>query len=274
METINGISFENWAAACGQLTQGMEESKILEVLGIEMPVWQDTMEKFTAKLAEPGLIAKYTEIFSNPNIGPFASGGADQGDQAWMQVVPDHGSFIRLQREMGKASENGVDAQTFLQERGLNIGQYSQASMHYMKMQNEMGDQAFHNAYMENSFNLDMQDLVDKYFSEYETYLALQIKLDEAVEIAEKNNKHGLTSEAMYAERECLEQLGVDQNLNNYLIDFYNKWTEQKREEMGDDAFFNWQDQLIEKINKGEVSIPNVEQKENEVEGITDNLDF
>lgn len=274
METINGISFENWAAACGQLTQGMEESKILEILGVELPVWQDTMDKWTAKLAEPNLIAKYTEIFSNPNIGPFAQGGSDQGDSAWLKVVPDHGTFIRLQRDMGKAAENGVDAQTFLQERGLNIGQYSQASMHYMNVQNQMGDQEFHDAYIENSFNLDMQELVDKYFSEYETFLALQIKLDQAVEEAEKNNKHGLASEAMHAERECLEQLGIDQNLSNYLVDYYSKWEDEKRQSMGDAAFFNWQDELVKRIKNGEVSIPNVKQKENQVEGITDNLDF
>lgn len=74
MEKINGISFEDWAAACAHLAQGMPESEVIATLGIETPVWQDTNDQWTNKLGDlmaqdMNVATQYGEIFANPKVG-------------------------------------------------------------------------------------------------------------------------------------------------------------------------------------------------------------
>lgn len=52
MEAINGVTFEDWGAACGNLAAGMSEDEICTVLGIEMPVWQITNDAWSNKLGD------------------------------------------------------------------------------------------------------------------------------------------------------------------------------------------------------------------------------
>jgi len=42
MEAINGVTFEDWGAACGNIAQGMTAEEVCEILGLELPVWQKT----------------------------------------------------------------------------------------------------------------------------------------------------------------------------------------------------------------------------------------
>lgn len=274
MEKINGISFEDWAAGCGQLTHGMPEDKVIETLGVELPVWQDTMEKFTEKLSDPDLIMKYTEIFSNPNIGPFAGGGQATGEDDWRKVIPDHGAFIRLQREMNIAAQNGVDAAKFLEDKGLNIGQYSQASMAFMQLQNEMDSADVYQAYKENSSDLDHKEMMDKYFPEYEQYIALVYTLEVAVNKAMAQDRFKLDSTALHAQRDKLNELGIDENLYEYMYEHYSNWEQEQLEKQGEEAFNAYRFGIIEKVKAGNVAIANLNEQENKTEGLADDIEF
>ncbi|WCM41259.1 hypothetical protein MG290_09845 [Flavobacterium sp. CBA20B-1] len=274
MEKINGISFEDWAAGCGQLTHGMPEEDVIKTLGVELPVWQDTMEKFTEKLSDPDLIMKYTEIFSNPNVGPFANAGGATGEEEWRKVIPDHGAFIRLQREMGIATQNGVDAAQFLEEKGLNVGQYSQASMAFMQMQNEMDSEDVYKAYKENSSDLDQKELMEKYFPEYDQYIALLFALDVAEHQAMEQDRFKLQSTALHARRDKLTELGVDQNLYSYMVEHYNAWEQEQLEKQGEDAFNTYRNGIIDNVRAGNVSVPNVIELENKKDSLTDDIEF
>ncbi|UUV22376.1 hypothetical protein [Paenimyroides aestuarii] len=274
MEKINGISFEDWAAGCGQLTHGMPEEQVIATLGVELPVWQDTMEKFTEKLSDPDLIMKYTEIFSNPNVGPFAGGGQATGEEDWRKVIPDHGAFIRLQREMNIATQKGVDAAQFLEDKGLNIGQYSQASMAFMQQQNEMDSADVYKAYKENSSDLDHKELMDKYFPEYEQYIALVYALEVAVNEAMAQDRFKLDSTAIHAQRDKLNELGIDQNLYNYMYDYYSAWEQEQLEKQGNEAFNAYRFGIIDKVKAGNVAIANVNEEESKTEGLTGDIEF
>lgn len=274
MEKINGISFEDWAAGCGQLTHGMPEEEVIKILGVELPVWQDTMDKWSAKLGEGDLIARYTEIFSSPNVGPFANAGGATGEDEWRKIIPDHGAFIRLQREMSIATQNGVDAAQFLEDKGLNIGQYSQASMAFMQQQNEMDSEDVHQAYVENSFNLDQKELMDKYFPTYEHYLALVFALEVAVNEAMDKDRFKMQSTALHARRDKLRELGVEQNLYEFMVEHYSAWEQEELEKQGEAAFNTYRNGLIENVKAGNVAIANVNDEENKTEGLTDDIDF
>lgn len=137
---INGITFQNWAAACGQLTQGMDETEVINKLGVELPVWQKTMDEFSALLSNPDAIAEYTQIFTNPNQGVFAgdAGTAAAADE-WKVIVPDFDTYVSIQSRITSASDSGLDAATVLKDEfGLSIGQWSQAAMAMLKVRSEM----------------------------------------------------------------------------------------------------------------------------------------
>ncbi len=78
MEKINGISFEDWAAASAHIAHGTPFEEVLKILGIEEPVWEDTNKKWGEKMADLGakdmsIMVKYGEIFQNPKVGKFAN---------------------------------------------------------------------------------------------------------------------------------------------------------------------------------------------------------
>ena len=102
MEEINGISFENWAAACSHLAQGMPENEVIKILDIEMPVWQDTNEQWGKKLGDlmaedMNVAVVYGEIFANPKVGKFASGnsGIKSGSEI-LALVPDWEAYQKV----------------------------------------------------------------------------------------------------------------------------------------------------------------------------------
>ena len=138
MESINGITFENWAAACGNLAQGMPETQMLEVLGIEKPIWDDTNEKWTNQLgdlmtADINFANKYGEIFAQPKVGKFASADTPaSGIEALLQIVPDFDSYQKIFWQQSVASKHGVDPTSVIEAYGLDIGKWGTLNMHYM----------------------------------------------------------------------------------------------------------------------------------------------
>ncbi len=147
MDTINGVSFEEFAAASANLAHGMPEQQVLAILGLEAPVWAQTLEQWTQRLQQMMLediqaAARYGEIFANPRVGRFAdvAGGFDPASSDdWEAAVPDIETYARIFCHQSVATEHGVDAQAVLAEYGLTLASWAAASMHY---QNEVLDAA------------------------------------------------------------------------------------------------------------------------------------
>lgn len=143
MESINGVSFEDWGAACGNLAAGMSEKEVIKVLGLEMPVWQQTNEAWSNKLGD--LMAEdmnnatiYSGFFTNPKVGKFAGVASNVPDLASLLVqVPDNDAYQKIFMHQSIAAQHGVDGVTVLEEYGFNLQTWSQVSMHYMKWYNE-----------------------------------------------------------------------------------------------------------------------------------------
>ncbi len=143
METINGIDFTNWAAACAHLTQGMSEGEISKILGIEIPVWQETTEKWAARLGDlmaedMNVATQYGDIFANPKVGKFANAGTDTPSlDEVLQLVPDYNAYKKIFWHQSVAAKYGIDAVTIIESYDLNLQTWSQLNMHYMKWHNE-----------------------------------------------------------------------------------------------------------------------------------------
>lgn len=143
MESINGVSFEDWGAACGNLAAGMSEEEIIKVLGLEMPVWQKTNEAWSNKLGD--LMAEdmnnatiYSGFFTNPKVGKFAGVASNIPDLSTLLVkVPDYDAYQKIFIQQSIASQHGIDSVTVLEENGFNLQTWSQVSMHYMNWFND-----------------------------------------------------------------------------------------------------------------------------------------
>jgi len=140
MEEINGVTFEDWAAACAHLAQGTAEDEILKTLGLEMPVWQDTNNQWTNKLgdlmaADMNVATQYAEIFGNPKVGRFATVGGDEikDSDDILAIVPDWETYQKIFFHMSVGAEHGLDGAVILEEYGLDLGKWGAVGMQYMK---------------------------------------------------------------------------------------------------------------------------------------------
>lgn len=139
MEAINGVAFEDWAAACANVANGMDSSRVCEILGLEAPVWEETNDKWMMELGrimteDIEAATFYGSVFSNPKIGKFAdvadaAGGQDEA----LAKVSDYETYKKIFWHIAIAEQNGIDSQNFIQgEYGISILEWTQASEYWM----------------------------------------------------------------------------------------------------------------------------------------------
>lgn len=173
MELINGVSFEEYAAACGNLTQGMPETEICRILGIEKPVWDDTMEKWNARLgdiiaADMNMATRYGELFANPKAGRFAAATTPAIDiDSLLKIVPDYDTYQKIFWHQSVASKNGIDPVSVLDEYGLDLGKWGALNMHYMGLQNRLLDHNSPDYQQQYSY---VTETMKKYEQHFEAY--------------------------------------------------------------------------------------------------------
>ncbi|MFS4416595.1 DUF6620 family protein [Maribacter sp. 2307ULW6-5] len=138
MEAINGVTFEDWGAACGNLAAGMSEEEVCKVLGIELPVWQKTNEEWSNKLGDlmaedMSVATTYGNFFTNPKVGKFAGESADVPSlEDLLAKFPDYDSYLKVSVHQTQASQHGVDPTSVIESYGLNLQTWGQLNMHYM----------------------------------------------------------------------------------------------------------------------------------------------
>lgn len=139
MKVINGISFEDWAAASANLVAGMPVEEVCKVLGVEQPVWEETANKWGNELGnlmaeDMNYATLYSNIFTNPKVGKFANAGSVNTEDA-MTKVPDYDTFSKIFWHQAIAAKHGVDLVSLLKdEYNLNLTEWSMASSHYSNM--------------------------------------------------------------------------------------------------------------------------------------------
>ncbi len=143
MEVINGISFENWAAASAHIAQGMDINKVCNILGVELPVWEEANKKWGDELGrimseDMEVAMKYGQIFTNPKVGKFAEVDATSSIEDLLKKVPDYDTYSRIFWHQSIGSDHGIDPATILEEDyEMTLTEWSQASMHWSTIINE-----------------------------------------------------------------------------------------------------------------------------------------
>ena len=137
MEAINGVTFEDWRAASGNIAAGMSAEEVCEILGLELSVWQKTNEEWTGKLGD--LMAEdmnnatiYSGFFINPKVGKFAGVVSDAPSlESLLVKVPDFDTYQKMTSHQSAASEHGHDPAAIIEQYGFNLQEWSQIGMHY-----------------------------------------------------------------------------------------------------------------------------------------------
>lgn len=143
-ETINGVSFDEYASAIGNLTQGMSEAQILEILGLEKSVWDDTMNKWGARLGElagedMAWMTRYGNIFANPKAGRFGAAASPAASiDELLQLVPNLTAHTEILVHQSVAAKYGFDPVDILAQYGLDLGKWGALNMHYLQARNQM----------------------------------------------------------------------------------------------------------------------------------------
>ena len=138
MDNINGVSFEDWAAACGNMAAGMGEAEVAQILGIDEPTWVDTNQQWASQLGvlmteNMALASKYAEIFANPLVGKFATAGSVKPltlDEV-LAIAPDYNSYKKIFWHQSKAAEAGEEPEAIIASYGLNLQAWAQLNTHY-----------------------------------------------------------------------------------------------------------------------------------------------
>jgi triacylglycerol lipase len=144
METINGVSFEEYAAACGNLAQGMPEEKVIEILQLEKPVWDETLDQWNNRLGElmtedMNYATVYGELFAKPVAGRFAGEAVATIDDI-LPLAPDYDTYQKIFWHQSVAASHGVDPVTVLESYGIDLGKWGTLNMHYINYQNNLLD--------------------------------------------------------------------------------------------------------------------------------------
>lgn len=171
---INGIGFEDWAAAAANIAHGMPEEEVCKILGIEMPVWADTNVQWGEKMADlmasdMEIAMKYGEIFQNPKVGKFANVGDTTNMEEVLQKVPDWDTFVKITEHQSKAAEVGLDAGEIIDGYGLSLQQWGQVGMHYsnwVKENIQDGNASEEDLKMFNTANLKWQAYFEEFYKD------------------------------------------------------------------------------------------------------------
>jgi hypothetical protein len=141
---INGVTFDEYASACARLSQGVPLEKITAVLGLEIPVWEDTISQWNNKFGElcaqdMAIVTRYSDLFANPIGGRFANAASDTTSiDDLLKLVPDLNTYTKIMWDQSVASQHGVDPVSVFAKYGLNLGEYGALTVYYGNVRNEV----------------------------------------------------------------------------------------------------------------------------------------
>lgn len=136
MKLINGISFQNWVAACAHFNEGLTEKEVVTILEIELPVWHDTHEKWQRFYDNQvqhnwSMYHQFTAIYQNPKVGKFANTNAvNKGKKIDFNVSLYH----KILWHQCIAAEVGIDTESVLKTYNLNLREWVALTTQFSKI--------------------------------------------------------------------------------------------------------------------------------------------
>jgi hypothetical protein len=124
---VNGISFEEWAAANARLANQQPLADILKVLDVDEAKWNQSNQAFldALKAGDPTshMFARYAEVFADPAAGRF-KGRSDQPKLTGKLATFE--DYARVQADLTVSHEFGKDPEAVLKQHNLTVYEFSQ----------------------------------------------------------------------------------------------------------------------------------------------------
>jgi hypothetical protein len=137
MERINGVTFEDWACACANITAGMSLEEACRILEIDELQWEHTNMLWGKKLGDlmtedMGAATKFAEIFTNPKAGRFTHVESHvKSLEDVLKLVPDYNTYQKIFWHQSVAFAHGDSANEVIMSYGLDLLKWSQLANHY-----------------------------------------------------------------------------------------------------------------------------------------------
>ncbi|MFD0701263.1 hypothetical protein [Myroides pelagicus] len=173
MNTINGVTFDEFVALSSHLSQGFTEEQIGEILQLDPPALTQTIEQWNIKLGELmaediSYTTRFSEIFANPKVGRFAQNTNEvMTDEEVLQKVPSLAHYFDIFFNASIASQYGFDPIEIYKVYDLNVGQWAVVANYYdryniakLDTEAENYQEQFHKA----------KELMDEFKDKWETF--------------------------------------------------------------------------------------------------------
>lgn len=130
LEPIEGVSFEDWAAANAKLASGIKTEELIKSMGIDMPRWDRVNNEWLTRMKNDKtytLAMKYSAVFNNN-----ASGNLPNKKDINENTYPFE-KYVEVIAAMDVLGRQGRDAQDVLKDFGLTAADYSNLSSFWSK---------------------------------------------------------------------------------------------------------------------------------------------
>jgi hypothetical protein len=124
---VNGITFEEWAAANARLSNQQPLADVLKVLNVDEAKWNQSNQAFldALKAGDPAshMFARYAEVFADPAVGRFSARSDTPQIVGKLATFAD---YADVQADLAVSSEFGKDPQAVLKAHNLTVYEFSQ----------------------------------------------------------------------------------------------------------------------------------------------------
>jgi hypothetical protein len=124
---VNGITFEEWAAANARLSNQQPLADVLKVLNVDEAKWNQSNQAFldALKAGDPAshMFARYAEVFADPAVGRFSARSDTPQIVGKLATFAD---YADVQADLTVSSEFGKDPQAVLKAHNLTVYEFSQ----------------------------------------------------------------------------------------------------------------------------------------------------
>lgn len=133
---INGVSFEEYAAASANLAQGMTAQEAAHILALSEADFHATLEAWNDQFGilattDMEIVTKFGEIFSQPKVGRFAQNGKTVSMTEISTKVPTLEAYLELFFRAEAAEKSGILAQDIYAMYDINLAEFVELGNYY-----------------------------------------------------------------------------------------------------------------------------------------------
>jgi len=149
LQSIHGISLQDYGAASSKMASGISAEAICKALGVEAPVWQEASTLWVKRMQEDGsftvtnLFSQYFgEAAQHPKLGNLSAAPLGAEAQAVLdRLNTDRYFYEELCGARQAAYEYGLDGAQWIQDNfGVTLGDFQGVAMKWMTAQNQEMD--------------------------------------------------------------------------------------------------------------------------------------